>query len=203
MRSCPDFRAFTRLSCVHQTLYVHQTFVRSCPDFCAFMIRLSCVHQTIRAFLIRLSCVHQSFHAFMSRLSSVHKAFVRSPDFCAFTRLSCVHDQTFVRSSDLSCGHVQTFVRSSDLLCVYVQTFVRISLFPDHVNLNSRQPRRAFIWVWTYRLSVWDLNLGHRNKCFQLISMFFCNLLISMEIFKPTFKLFLLLLLYKLKALSL
>ena len=41
VRSCPDFRAFmSRLSCVRQT------FVRSCPDFRAFMSRLSCVRQT-------------------------------------------------------------------------------------------------------------------------------------------------------------
>ena len=67
MRSCPDFRAFTRLSCVHV-----QTFMRSCPDFRAFD-RLSCVHvQTFvrscpdfRAF-DRLSCVHvQTFVRFL------------------------------------------------------------------------------------------------------------------------------------------
>ena len=47
MRSCPDFRAFDRLSCVHV-----QTFVRSCPDFRAFD-RLSCVHvQTFVRFLM-------------------------------------------------------------------------------------------------------------------------------------------------------
>ena len=93
------------------------------------------------------------FRAF-TRLSCVHQTFVRSPDY------SCVHDQTFVRSPDYSCVHDQTFVRSPDYSCVHDQTFVRFSLFPDHVNLNARHPRRAFIWVWTYRLSVWDLNLG-------------------------------------------
>ena len=51
VRSCPDFRAFiSRLSCVHRfrafTRFscVHQNFVCS-PDFRAFMSRLSCVHQ--------------------------------------------------------------------------------------------------------------------------------------------------------------
>ena len=67
-------------------------FVRSCPDFRAFMSRLSCVRQTF----VR-SC--SDFRAFMSRLSCVHvQTFVRScPDFRAFDRHSCVHVQTFVR----------------------------------------------------------------------------------------------------------
>ena len=86
VRSCPDFRAFTRLSCVHV-----QTFVRSCPDFRAFT-RLSCVH--VQTFV--RSC--PDFRAF-DRLSCVHvQTFVRScPDFRAFDRLSCVQVQTFVR----------------------------------------------------------------------------------------------------------
>ena len=75
------------------------------------MIRLSCVHQTIRAF---------------TRLSSVHvQTFVRSPES------SSVHDQTFVCSSGYSCVHDQAFVSSpvfraliSRLLCV-LQNFVR------------------------------------------------------------------------------
>ena len=203
VRSCPDFRSFTRLSCVHVQTFVRspdyscvhdQTFVRS-PDFLAFMSRLSCVHQTIHAFMSRLSCVHQTIRAFMIRLSCVHQTFVRSPDFracmsrlscvhqtirafmirlscvhqtfvrscpdfCAFTRLSCVHVQIFVRSPDYSCVHDQTFVRSPDYSCIHVQTFMRFSVFPDHVILNARHPRRAFIWVCTYQLSVWDLNLG-------------------------------------------
>ena len=135
VRSCPDFRAFTRLSCVHV-----QTFVSSCPDFRAFD-RLSCVHQTfVRS---------PDFRAFMSRPSCVHQTFVRScPDFRAFTRLSCVHVQTFVSSCPdfrafdrLSCVH-QTFVRSPDfrafmsrLSCVH-QTFVRSC--PDFRAFMSR-----------------------------------------------------------------
>ena len=66
------------------------------------------------------------------------------------------------RPSQTESACVQTFVRSPDYSCVHVQTFVRFSWFPDHVNLNARHPRRAFIWVWTYRLSVWDLNLGDK-----------------------------------------
>ena len=115
---CPDFRAFTRPSCVHV-----QTFVRS-PDFRAFMSRLSCAHQTF----VR-SC--PDFRAFMSWFSCVRQTFVRSPDFRAFTRLSCVYVQTFVRSPDfrafmsrLSCVH-QNFVRSCPELSCVRQTFVR------------------------------------------------------------------------------
>ena len=143
VRSCPDFRAFTRLLCVHV-----QTFVRS-PDY-------SCVHDQTFVRSPDYSCVHDQTFVRSPDYSCVHdQTFVRSPDY------SCVHDQTFVRSPDYSCVHDQTFVRSPDYSCVHVQTFVRFSLFPDHVNLNARHPRRAFIWVWTYRLSVWDLNLGY------------------------------------------
>ena len=118
-----------------------------CPDFRAFMSRLSFVHQTVaRSF--------PEFRAF-TRLSCVHvQTFVRSPDFRAFTRISCSH-QTFVRScpdfrafTRISCVHIQTFVRSypdfrafmSRLSWVHIQTFVRFSLFPDHLNLNARHP---------------------------------------------------------------
>ena len=139
---CPDFRTFTRLSCVHD-----QTFVRS-PDY-------SCVHDQTFVRSPDYSCVHDQTFVRSPDYSCVHdQTFVRSPDY------SCVHDQTFVPSPDYSCVHDQTFVRSPDYSCVHVQTFVRFSLFPDHVNLNARHPRRAFIWVWTYRLSVWDLKLG-------------------------------------------
>ena len=82
----PNFHAFmSTLSCLHQT------FVRS-THFCAFMPRRSCVHQ-----IFVRSC--PDFRAFMFRLSCVHvQIFVHScPDFRAFTRLSCVHVQTFVR----------------------------------------------------------------------------------------------------------
>ena len=128
----------SRLSCVHD-----QTFVRS-PDY-------SCVHDQTFVRSPDYSCVHDQTFVRSPDYSCVHdQTFVRSPDY------SCVHDQTFVRSPDYSCVHDQTFVRSPDYSCVHVQTFVRFSLFPDHVNLNARHPRRAFIWVWTYRLSVWD-----------------------------------------------
>ena len=182
MRSCPDFCAFTTPLCFHHTtrasisrfLCVHQTFVRVCPVFCSFG-RFSCVH--VQTFLRS----DLDFCAF-TRLSCVNvQTFVRScPDLCAFTRLSCNHVQTFVRScpefcafTRLSCVHVQTFVRSPAVCAFsrllgrscpvfygFLRPFVRFSVFPCYVNLNARIPRRAFIWVWTYQLSVWNLNLG-------------------------------------------
>ena len=105
-----DFRAFmARLLCFHQT-FVRSwaTFVRSCPDFLAFMSRFS-MH----------SC--PNFRAFLFRQLRVHQNFVRScPDFCAllfrffaFTRLSCVHVQSFVPS----CPNFRAFM--SKLSCVH------------------------------------------------------------------------------------
>ena len=78
----------------------------------------------------------------------------RTKIFRAFmSRLSCVHVQTIVRSPD----HRAFMSRPS---CVHVQTIVRSSVFPDRVILNARHPLRAFISVWTYLVSVWDLSLG-------------------------------------------
>ena len=50
--------------------------------------------------------------------------------------------------------------RPSQTESAYVQTFVRSLVFPDRVILNAQHPPCAFISVWTYRLSVWNLNLG-------------------------------------------
>ena len=115
VRSCPDFRAFTRLSCVHA-----QIFVRS-PDFRAFMSRLSCVHVRTKCLMNAQFFVRPRPKVPMSRPSQTESAyvqtFVRSPDLRAFmSRLSCVH-QTFVRS----CPDFRAFTRLS---CVHVQTFV-------------------------------------------------------------------------------
>ena len=81
---CPDFRAFTTLSCVHV-----QNFVRS-PDLRQFN-RFSCAHvQT----LVR----SPDFRAFKFRILCVHQTFVRScPDFCAFIKRGC-DDPIFVPS---------------------------------------------------------------------------------------------------------
>ena len=124
----------------------------------------------------------ETFRAFMSRPSCGHQTIVRScPGHRAFmSRPSCVHVQTIVRSclghrafmSRPSCVHVQTIVRScpdhrafmSRPSCVYVQAIVRSSVFPDRVILNARHPLRAFISVWTYLVSVWDLSLGIQGK---------------------------------------
>ena len=113
----------------HESLIMNaqKFFVRSCPDFRAFMSRPSCGHQTIV-----LSC--PDHRAFMSRPSCGHQTIV----------LSCPDHRAFM--SRPSCAHLQTIVRS----CV----------FPDRVILNARHTLRAFISVWTYLVSVWDLSLG-------------------------------------------
>ena len=101
MYLCPDRHRrkvpMSKLSCVHQT------FVRSCPDFCAFT-RLSCIH--IQSFVRSSdnSCIND-------------QTFVRSPDFRAFNGFSCVEVQIFVCSADFSVFN--------EFLCVHVQTSVR------------------------------------------------------------------------------
>ena len=92
--------------------------------------------------MLRRSCVHDT-----SALSNyrICADFLSScQDFRAYNRLISVLDQTFVRSLDFR---------------VLAQNF-RAFACPDNVNLNARHPRRAFIWVWTYKLSVWDLSTG-------------------------------------------
>ena len=147
--SCPDFRAFmSRLSCVHV-----QTFVRSCPDFRAFMFRLSCVH--VQTFV--RSC--SDFRAFMSRLSCVRQTFVRScSDFRAFmSRLSCVR-QTFVRScsdffSFFDVSRLCNFERTTPPSCVHLRsghTCFRLGLQPgknSHASWNSpdRSTQHPFV----------------------------------------------------------
>ena len=110
VRSWSEFCAFTR-TFVHPSDFfcVNQTFVRSCPDFRAFS------RPYVRS--------RPDFCAFT-------RLFLHPLDFCALTRLSCVHVQIFVRSPDLRafmikllCVH-QTFPASIRLLCVN-QTFVR------------------------------------------------------------------------------
>ena len=114
-------------------------------------------------------------------LVSIQKIFLRSesqcPDFRAF---KIAYVQTIVRSklhmSRLSCvqncicpdyrafkiAYVQTIVRSklhmSRLSCVH--------FFSRPCNFERTTPPCAFISVSTYRLSVWELNLGkvRRNR---------------------------------------
>ena len=130
MRSYTDISAFTKLSCAHaEILELSSNFLQlpdilvlprfSCshvpklvrlPDFCAFIFRLSCVHQTFVAIMLRL-------FSFI-RLRGTHQTFVSScPDFCAFTGLSC-NLQKFVRS----CSDFHAFTRLIALM-------LRLSLF--------------------------------------------------------------------------
>ena len=127
MRSCPDFRAFmSRLSCVRQT------FVRSCSDFREF-IRLSFVH--VQTF-VRSS----DFRAFMSRLSCVHQTFVRScSDFRAFFNVSRLCNCE--RTTPLSCVHLR-----SGHTCFRLGPQTGY-LRPAHTELTSYQTQTCFIFV--------------------------------------------------------
>ena len=84
------------------------------------------------------------------RLVNARKSdYERTKFFREFmSRFSCVGVQTFVRSPDY-----RAFV--SRLSCV--QTFIRVS---RPCKFERTTPLRAFILVWTYPASVWDLNLG-------------------------------------------
>ena len=116
-RLCPDFRAFmSRLSCVHQT------FVRSCPEF-RVNVQTFMRSPDFRAFN-QFSCVHiqafvrsTDFRAFMSRLSSIPQLYLRSPSFRAFKSRRLSVQQTIVRS----CSYFQAF---PSFICVH-QVFVR------------------------------------------------------------------------------
>ena len=174
--SCPDFRAFkiayvqtivrsklhmSRLSCVQNCI---------CPDYRAFKIvyvqtivrsklhmsRLSCVQNCIcpdyRAFKIAYVQTFVRSKLYMSRLSCVQNCIC--PDFRAF---KIAYVQTIVRSklhmSRLSC--VQ------NCICPDYRAFI---FFSRPCNFERTTPPCAFILVWTYRLSVWHLNLGSLLK---------------------------------------
>ena len=126
--------------------------------------------------MIRLSCVQNS-------LCPDPRAFKVTYDqtiVCSklhMTRLSCVQNCICLDYRAFKIAYVQTIVRSklhmSRLSCVqncicpdyrafkiaYVQTIVR-SFFSRPCNFERMTPPCAFISVWTYRLSVWHLNLG-------------------------------------------
>ena len=82
------------------------------------------------------------------------------PDYRAFKTFSAF----FVHSKSNMPDPPRPKAYMSRLSCVHVQTIVRSSVFPDRVILNARLPLRAFISVWTCRVSVWHLNLGTSNK---------------------------------------
>ena len=106
---CPDFCAF-----MSRILCVHQTFLHSCPDFRAFT-RLPFVH-------VQTFVRSPDFRALMSRISCVHQTSVSWADFCAFMfRIERVL-QTSCLNKILSI-HVQTFVRSSSDLNVIMSKF--------------------------------------------------------------------------------
>ena len=148
---CPDYRAFklayvetivrsklpmSRLSCIQICL---------CPDYRAF--KFAYVQTIMRSKLpmFRLSCVQ-------SCLRSVYHAFK-----VAFVQIIVRSKLPMARLSRVQSCLCLDYLALKD---TYVQTFVRSLVFPDRVILNARHPACAFISVWTYRLSVWHLNLG-------------------------------------------
>ena len=90
----------------------------------------------------------RAFRVTMSRLSCVQNCLC--PDYRAF---KIAYVQTIVRSklhmSRLSC--VQ------NCICPDYRAFI---FFSRPCNFERTTPPCAFILVWAYRLSVWDLNLG-------------------------------------------
>ena len=123
-------------SCAHD-----QTIVRSKRP----MSRLSCVP----------SCICPDYRAF--KVTYV-QTIVRSK--LHMSRLSCVQNCICPDYRAFKIAYVQTIVRSklhmSRLSCVH--------FFSRPCNFERTTPPCAFISVWTYRLSVWHLNLGgHSN----------------------------------------
>ena len=139
-RKC--FRAFMiRLSCVQNGL---------CPDYRAF--KVAYVQTIVRSKLpmIRLSCVPSCI----------------CPDYRAF---KIAYVQTIVRSKlhmpRLSCVQNCICPDYRAFKIAYVQTIVRSFFFSKPCNFERTTPPCAFISVWTYRLSVWHLNLGVYIRC--------------------------------------
>ena len=104
LSACQTFVRLECLLCVHRLSCVQLIFVCSCPDFRAFN-RILCVHvrTSLRSpdsfafsrFFLRLcqdTCL-------LTRLLCVYvQTLVRLPDSCAFMfKLSCVHVQNFKR----------------------------------------------------------------------------------------------------------
>ena len=133
-RKC--FRAFMiRLSCVQNGL---------CPDYRAFKVAYAQTIVRSKLPMIRLSCIPSCI----------------CPDYRAF---KIAYVQTIVRSklhmSRLSCVQNCICPDYRAFKIAYVQTIVR-SFFSRPCNFERTTSPCAFISVWTYRLSVWHLNLG-------------------------------------------
>ena len=99
------------------------------------------------------------------------------PDFRAF---KIAYVQTIVRSklhlSRLSCIQNCICPDYRAFKIAYVQTIVRSFIFFFRpCNFGRTTPPCAFISVWTYRLSVWDLNLGNNGDQFELGVEYLCQ----------------------------
>ena len=132
-----------------------KVFVRSWSDYRAFK---TAYFQTIvrsKLHMSRLSCVQ-------SYLWSDYRAFqvayvqtiVRSK--LHMSRLSCVQNCICPDYRAFKIAYVQTIVRSK----LHMSRLSCVRFFSRPCNFERTTPPSAFISVWTYRLSVWHLNLG-------------------------------------------
>ena len=156
VQTLPDGKCLSRLSCGQNFSCVHRAFksphVQTIVRSKLHMSRQSCVQNCIcpdyRAFKIAYvqTIVRSKLH--MSRQSCVQNCIC--PDNRAF---KIAYVQTIVRSklhmSRLSC--VQ------NCICPDYRAFIFLS---RPCNFEHTTPPCAFISVWTYRFSVWHLNLG-------------------------------------------
>ena len=139
-----------RLSCVQNGL---------CPDYRAFKIAYVQTIVRLKLHMSRLSCVQNcicpDYRAF--KIAYV-QTIVRSK--LHMSRLSCVQNCICPDYRAFKIAYVQTIVRSklhmSRLSCVH--------FFSRPCNFERTTPPCAFISVWTYRLSVWHLNLGEHQQ---------------------------------------
>ena len=152
-----------------ESAYV-QTFVRS-----KFFVRSSCVENSLcpdfRAFKILYDQI-----LVRSKLKFV-RSFLRSKT--SMSRLSYVQTCLCPDYRAFKIAHVQTIVRSklhmSRLSCVQncICPDYRAFIFSRPCNFDRTTPSCAFISVWAYRPSVWNLNLGTSEARSRLVNTMF------------------------------
>ena len=152
-----------------ESAYV-QTFVRS-----KFFVRSSCVQKSscpnFRAF--KIAYVQTFVRSKIDNLCVHVQAIVRSKGL--MSRLSCLQKCLYPDYRAFKIAYVQTIMRSklhmSRLSCVQnciCPDYRAFTFFSRPCNFERTTPPCAFISVWTYRLSVWHLNLGYLNFTFKL-----------------------------------
>ena len=109
-------------------------------------------------FFVFSSCAEKSpCPAFKIPMSSVQNPHVRA--FKIFRGVLIVRSK--IPMSRLSCVQNCRCPDYRAFKIAHIQNIVR-SFFPKPCNFERTTPPGAFILVWTYRLSVWHLNLGSK-----------------------------------------